>query len=258
MTYALQLQDVSLAFGGVFALSGVSIDFPRAKIVGVIGPNGAGKTSLLNVASGVSSPDRGDVILDGAPIGGLKTHQIARLGLRRTFQSSQLFPGMTVMENMMVGIHLSAKSSVLACALRTPGMRRDEAEMRERAMDALRFVGFDSFADRPGNALSFGQQRIVEIARALICDPKIVLLDEPAVGLSVNRVAELDTLLRKIRDDRGVTIVMIEHVIRLVMGVSDQIVVMNSGKKIAEGPAEEIRVNPEVVTAYLGAQGGVH
>jgi branched-chain amino acid transport system ATP-binding protein len=258
MTYALQLHDVSLAFGGVFALNGVSIDFPRAKIVGVIGPNGAGKTSLLNVASGVSSPDRGDVILDGTPIRRLKTHDIARLGLRRTFQSSQLFPGMTVMENMMAGIHLSAKSGVVACVLRTPGMRKEEAEMRERAMEALRFVGFESFADRPGSALSFGQQRIVEIARALICDPKIVLLDEPAVGLSVNRVAELDALLRRIRDDRGVTVVMIEHVIRLVMGVSDRIVVMNSGKKIAEGTAEEIRGNPEVITAYLGAQGGVH
>jgi branched-chain amino acid transport system ATP-binding protein len=258
MTYALQLHDVSLAFGGVFALNGVSIDFPRAKIVGIIGPNGAGKTSLLNVASGVSSPDQGDVVLDGMQIGNLRSHEIARLGLRRTFQSSQLFPGMTVMENMMTGIHLSGKSGVLACMLRTPGMRQEEAEMRDRAMEALKFVGFESFADRPGNALSFGQQRIIEIARTLICDPKIVLLDEPAVGLSVNRVAELDELLRKIRDERGVTIIMIEHVIRLVMGVSDHIVVMNSGRKIAEGKAEEIRDNPEVVTAYLGAQGGVH
>jgi branched-chain amino acid transport system ATP-binding protein len=242
----------------LFTLKGVSIDFPSDKIRRVIGTNETEKTSLLNVASGVSAPDRGDVIVDGTPIGRLKTHDIARLGLRRTFQSSQLFPGMTVMENMMAGIHLSAKSGAVACVLRTPGMRREEAEMRERAMEALRFVGFESFADRPGNALSFGQQRIVEIARALICDPKIVLLDEPAVGLSVNRVAELDALLRRIRDDRGVTVVMIEHVIRLVMGVSDQIVVMNSGKKIAEGTAEEIRGNPEVVTAYLGAQGGVH
>jgi len=258
MTYALQLRDVSLAFGGVLALNGVSIDFPRAKIVGIIGPNGAGKTSLLNVSSGISSPDRGDVVLDGKPIAKLRAHEIARLGLRRTFQSSQLFPGMTVMENMMTGIHLSGKSGILACALRAPSMRREEVEMRDRAMEALKFVGFESFAGRPGNALSFGQQRIIEIARTLICDPKIVLLDEPAVGLSVNRVAELDELLRKIRDERGVTIIMIEHVIRLVMGVSDQIVVMNSGRKIAEGSAEEIRGNSEVVTAYLGAQGGVH
>jgi branched-chain amino acid transport system ATP-binding protein len=258
MTYALQLRDVSLAFGGVAALNGVSIDFPRAQIVGIIGPNGAGKTSLLNVASGVTSPDRGDVILDGRQIANMKAHEIARLGLRRTFQSSQLFPGMTIMENMMTGIHLSGKSSVFACMLRTPRMRREEGEMRDRAMEALKFVGFESFADRPGNALSFGQQRIIEIARTLICQPKIVLLDEPAVGLSVNRVAELDRLLRKIRDERGVTIIMIEHVIRLVMGVSDRIVVMNSGKKIAEGKAEEVRDNPEVVTAYLGAQGGVH
>ncbi|MBB6305897.1 ABC transporter ATP-binding protein [Xanthobacter tagetidis] len=258
MSIALELSNVSLAFGGVYALSDVSVAFPKGKIIGIIGPNGAGKTSLLNVASGLSVPLQGRVLLKGADVTGQKPNRIAGLGLRRTFQASQLFPSMTVLENMMAGLHLGSHAGLFACALRTPRMRREEEEMRERAMAALDYVGFAHFADRPGNALSFGQQRIVEIARTLIDAPEVVLLDEPAVGLSVNRVAELDALLRRIRDERGVTIVMIEHVIRLVMGVSDHIVVMNSGRKIAEGSADEVRENQEVVTAYLGAQGSGH
>jgi branched-chain amino acid transport system ATP-binding protein len=258
MTAALELRRVSLSFGGVQALSDVSIAFPRGRIIGIIGPNGAGKTSLLNVSSGIAIPDRGEIVLNDTVVTHAKPHKIAQLGLRRTFQASQLFPSMTVLENMMTGLHLRGRAGFLACAFRTPRMRREEMDMRDRAMEALNFVGFEHFADRRGDALSFGQQRIVEIARTLICDPKVVLLDEPAVGLSVNRVEELDALLRRIRDERGVTIIMIEHVIRLVMGVSDHIVVMNSGTKIAEGTADEVRENREVIKAYLGTQGSVH
>jgi branched-chain amino acid transport system ATP-binding protein len=248
---------LSVAFGGVEALSDVSIAFPAGKIVGIIGPNGAGKTTLLNAISGLSEISKGDVALDGRSLVGLKPNQIAARGLRRTFQASQLFPGMTVLENMMTGMHLMASAGLFACGLRTQRMRMEEEEMRSRALEALGFVGFGDYSERPGNELSFGQQRIVEIARTLIYEPKVVLLDEPAVGLSLNRVAELDQLLRRIRDERGVTLIMIEHVIRLVMGVADHIVVLNSGRKIAEGLPDEVRENRAVVEAYLGTQQAV-
>lgn len=256
MKNALQLKDITLQFGGVAALSDVSLDFPEGKIVGIIGPNGAGKTSLLNVASGVSPPDHGKVFLSGEDVSALKANQIAQRGLRRTFQASQLFPSMTVLENMMVGLHLESRTGLVGAMFRSASAREEEREIRDRAMEALSFVGFAHFADRPGNALSFGQQRIVEIARTMISNPKVILLDEPAVGLSVNRVGELDNLLRRLRDDRGVTVIMIEHVIRLVMAVSDHIVVMSSGRRLAEGTADEVRANEEVVRAYLGSTHG--
>lgn len=256
MSSALSVENLSVSFGGVAALSDISVAFPSGKIVGIIGPNGAGKTTLLNAICGMFELSSGRVLLDGANITAQKPSALASNGIRRTFQSSRLFPGMSVLENMMTGLHLSANSGLLSCAFRTAQMRREESDMRDRAMEALEFVGFSGFADRPGNALSFGQQRIIEIARTLIYEPKIVLLDEPAVGLSINRVAELDQLLRRIRDERGVTVVMIEHVIRLVMGVADYIVVLDSGRKIAEGAPDAVRSNPVVVEAYLGHQRG--
>lgn len=248
----LQVADVFVAFGGVYACSDVDLDVAPGEILGIIGPNGAGKTTLLNAISGLIQVEKGEIRLDGTPISGRSPDRIAAAGLSRTFQTSQLFPSLTVLENMMVGLHLDSRANIFSAGLGTRAAREEEREMAARSREALRFVHMDSFADRPGNALSFGQQRVVEIARSLIRNPRIVLLDEPAVGLSVNRVAELDQLLRRIRDERGVTLVMIEHVLHLVMGVCDRVVVMNSGYKIAEGTPKEIGRDKDVIEAYLG------
>jgi branched-chain amino acid transport system ATP-binding protein len=249
----LEVRDVSVGFGGLRALEAVDVAVPEGEIRGVIGPNGAGKTTLLNVVCGVYPPDRGDVLLDGASIARLKSSQIAARGLGRTFQTSRMFKGMTVLENVMTGLHDRLKAGPLTAAFGFRRVRSEEREAAALARQALDFVGMRRFEDYESSGLSFGQQRIVEIARALVVEPKVLLLDEPAVGLSRNRIEELDALLRRIRDERGVTIVMIEHVVQLVMGVCDRITVLNSGRKIAEGSAEEVSRDPLVVEAYLGS-----
>jgi branched-chain amino acid transport system ATP-binding protein len=248
----LKIEELTVAFGGLVALENVSLDIKRGEIRGIIGPNGAGKTTLLNAITGVSPPTSGGLLLDGQPIVGLKASTIAARGLRRTFQTSQLFKGMTVLENVMTGLHAKLGTSLIDAAFSLGRVRSEEREAAWKAREALEFVGMDQFADRDGGELSFGQQRIVEIARALVSEPAVLLLDEPAVGLSFNRVIELEDLLKKIRAERGITIVMIEHVIRVVMNVCDRVTVLASGRKIAEGTADEVASNKDVIEAYLG------
>jgi branched-chain amino acid transport system ATP-binding protein len=248
----LLANSVSVHFDGLIALDDINLDIRQGEIRGIIGPNGAGKTTLINLLTGINSPTAGEIILDGESIKGLKASDVAARGVRRTFQTTQSFRGLTVLENVMVGDHCATSANVFAAALSLAAMRRKEEEARERAWDALVFVGMEKFADRDSTELSFGQQRMIEIARAIISNPKILLLDEPAVGLSLDRVHELEDLLKRIRSERGTTILIVEHVIRLIMSLCDRITVLASGAKIAEGTAEEVANDDRVAEAYLG------
>lgn len=248
----LEVRDVSLEFGGLRALDGVNMSVPQAEIHGVIGPNGAGKTTLLNVITGAVRPSGGDVLLNGRSILGMRTSEIAAKGLGRTFQTSKIFSGMSVLENVMTGLHGALRAEPWTAAFGLRRVKGEEEQAMVEALAMLDFVGMRQFEDYDASGLSFGQQRLVEIARALVGGPTLLLLDEPAVGLSVTRVEELDRLLRRIRDERGVTVVMIEHVVQLVMGVCDRITVLSSGRKIAEGSAEIVTRDPAVIEAYLG------
>jgi branched-chain amino acid transport system ATP-binding protein len=250
----LELQDVALSFGGVRALDGVDLILTPGEIRGLIGPNGAGKSTLLNVICGLHRPERGLVRLEGVSLLSLRPHLIAARGVARTFQQTQLFRGMTVLENVMTGLHQRLQTRLWQAALSWKTVRREEAEAQRGALEALRFVGMDAFTERYAFELSFGQQRLVEIARALVTEPKVLLLDEPAAGLALPRVSTLDTLLRKIRDERGIAIILVEHVIRLVMGISDRVTVLNYGRKIAEGEPGVIRRDATVIEAYLGRE----
>ena len=247
----LVVDDIRHRFGGVQALDHVSFGVNRGEIKAVIGPNGAGKTTLFNVVSGLIRPQSGTVRFNGTAISGLPPYRIAGLGLSRTFQTPSLFLNMTTLENVMVGRHVRSRAGLLAAALRLPAQRREERAIRDAALALLDTVGLAAAADRPVGALSFGQRRMVELARALATEPQLLLLDEPASGLNTRETDDLAALIGRIRD-RGVTVLLVEHDMSLVMDVADSIVVLHFGVPIAEGTPAVIRNDRRVVSVYLG------
>jgi branched-chain amino acid transport system ATP-binding protein len=247
----LEVDDVTLRFGGLTALDGVSLHIEQGEILGLIGPNGAGKTTCFNVITGVYAPTMGEVRFRGGVLAGKKKHQITRLGIARTFQNIRLFKSMTALENVLVGADANHSTGVLDALFRTPKHRREEDDGHERAMELLEFMGLSKRADELAANLSYGDQRRLEIARAMATEPALLCLDEPAAGFNPQEKADLMALIRRVRD-RGYTVLLIEHDMRLVMGVTDRIVVLEFGKKIAEGTPAEIRDNPAVIAAYLG------
>ncbi|MCK5804192.1 MAG: ABC transporter ATP-binding protein [Lentisphaeria bacterium] len=247
----ISVSGVRHSFGGLLALDNVSFDVQPGCIKAVIGPNGAGKTTLFNIISGLIKPDEGQITFRGKPITGLPPHRIGKLGLSRTFQNLSLFENMTVLENVMVGAHRRSRSGILAAVLHFPRQRREERETREIALRHLEDVGLEDRADLPVGVLSFGQRRLVELARALASDPEVILLDEPASGLNTWETINLGKVITQIRD-RGVTMLLVEHDMSLVMDISDHIVVLNFGEHVAEDVPEAIRSNKNVITIYLG------
>jgi len=249
----LSVRDVALRFGGIVALDGVSFDLHRGQILGLIGPNGAGKTTLFNCLSRLYTPSAGDILFEGRSILNRAPHRMAGLGIGRTFQNVALFSKMSVLENVMVGRHCRTSSGFVSNALRPPAVAREERDTMERARELVRFVGLDALAATPVAALPFPMQKRVELARALASDPKLLLLDEPAGGLNHDEVNALGRLIRDIRDRLRTTVLLVEHHMSLVMSISDKVVALNFGRKIADGTPDHVRAHPEVIAAYLGA-----
>ena len=249
----LEIAGLSKSFGGVQAVNQLEYTVESGRVHSIIGPNGAGKTTLFNIVTGVYAPSSGSVRFDARDVTGLPAHQLAALGISRSFQNLQVFFNMSVLENIMVGRHLHCRRGFVQSLLRTPAIVRSDNQARERAAELLEWVGLKAYIDEQADALPYGALKRLDIARALATEPRLLLLDEPAAGLNTAETREIDDLIRRISDS-GVTVILVEHDMRLVMGVSEHILVLNHGEKLAEGAAGEIRENPDVIAAYLGSE----
>jgi len=248
----LEVKDLSIHFGGVKAVQNVTFSIDPGIVYAVIGPNGAGKTTLFNLITGIYTPTSGEIRLDGEAIGGKTPNELAQRGVARTFQNLQICMNMSAIENVMVGAHLRLDRNVFKAALRWPSLRRRDLELRAEAAELMQFVGLQDYVLARADSMPYGALKRLEIARALAMKPRLIFLDEPAAGLNPKETKDVDELVRKVADS-GVTVVLVEHDMKMVMNLSDRILVLDYGKKLTEGTAAEVRSNPDVIAAYLGA-----